>query len=68
MQSAREQPSEPPLGERERLVAANGIAVCLATFAMVISEELQEISGLDLRFPYGFIIFSDNPMKIGLPT
>jgi hypothetical protein len=34
MRSAREQPSEPPQGEREHLVAANGIAVGLATFAM----------------------------------
>ena len=34
-----------PAGERERLVAANGIAVCLATFAMVIGEKSQKISG-----------------------
>ena len=36
MRSAREQPSEPPYGERERLVAANDAAVCLATVAIAL--------------------------------
>jgi hypothetical protein len=36
MRSASEQPSEPPYGERERLVAANDAAVCLVPIAMAL--------------------------------
>lgn len=40
MRSASERPSEPPLGERERLVAANDAAVFLAPVAMVGGRDL----------------------------
>ena len=38
--SASEQPSEPPYGERERLVAANDAAVFLAPASMAIGKKI----------------------------
>jgi hypothetical protein len=52
MRSASERPSEPPLGERERLVDANDAAVCLAPFAMVGGSAM-----LRKNLQKGFLIF-----------
>jgi|GEM_PF-5575159 len=52
--SASEQPSEPPYGERERLVAANDTAVFLAPAAMALGIRKSRPE----KIPVGFLIFT----------